>query len=384
MLIPFYIGGRGGLRVVIVGGGYAGLAALEALRAYRRDAEITLIDPGSSHLKITHLHEALRWPARDFKVSFRTLERRFNARHIQASLDFDQHLLGRWNHERKLTVGDQTIAFDFLLVAVGAPSKPGEKGKETLDLSDLIACPGPQLLENHLASAGSTEPWLTVVGSGATGVQFLFEVSHYLQARERPCRIRLVDGGAAPLQQFDSKIGHYVRARLEQRGIEYLPNYRFLSQESGVVIVEDQEVDEAAEFPSALSLLFIGKESVFKFDTNWFGQVVTNGTTLDRIFAAGDCSRYRGIGSNAMSAQSAVRKGRLVARNILRAAGPLRIMEPYIHRDLGYVISMGPSDAVGWLGLESNIVAGSPAQLAKEVVEAQYDLLLTGIDTYVL
>jgi NADH dehydrogenase len=85
-----------------------------------------------------------------------------------------------------------------------------------------------------------------------------------------------------------------------------------------------------------------------------------------------------------MSAQSAVRKGRLVARNILRAAGPVKIMEPYLHRELGYVISMGPSDAIGWLGFESNVVAGLPAGLAKEVIEAQYDLLLTGIDTYIL
>jgi NADH dehydrogenase len=102
------------------------------------------------------------------------------------------------------------------------------------------------------------------------------------------------------------------------------------------------------------------------------------------VFAAGDCSRYRLPGSNALTAQTAVRKGKLAARNILRHSGRIRLLEPYWHQDLGYVISLGPSDAVGWIALERNIVAGLPAAVVKEIVEAQYDLLLAGIDTYIL
>ena len=89
-------------------------------------------------------------------------------------------------------------------------------------------------------------------------------------------------------------------------------------------------------------------------------------------------------GSNALSAQTALRKGRLAARNILRHASRFKLLEPYVHRDLGYVIGMGPDDAVGWVALEGNVIAGQPAVLLKEVVEAQYDLLLAGTDTYLL
>jgi NADH dehydrogenase len=48
------------------------------------------------------------------------------------------------------------------------------------------------------------------------------------------------------------------------------------------------------------------------------------------------------------------------------------------------VISLGPDDAVGWLALERNVVGGYPALVVKELVEAQYDLLLAGIDTYII
>jgi NADH dehydrogenase len=55
-----------------------------------------------------------------------------------------------------------------------------------------------------------------------------------------------------------------------------------------------------------------------------------------------------------------------------------------MHHDIGYVVSLGSSDAVGWLALEHNVVTGIAAYVIKEIVEAQYDLLLTGIDTYLI
>jgi NADH dehydrogenase len=51
---------------------------------------------------------------------------------------------------------------------------------------------------------------------------------------------------------------------------------------------------------------------------------------------------------------------------------------------MGYLISLGPKDAIGWVGLRCNVVAGYPAMVLKELVEAQYDLLLTGTDTYII
>jgi NADH dehydrogenase len=45
---------------------------------------------------------------------------------------------------------------------------------------------------------------------------------------------------------------------------------------------------------------------------------------------------------------------------------------------------LGPSDAVGWIGNKKAIITGLTAFTAKEVIEAQYDLLLKGINTYIL
>ena len=99
------------------------------------------------------------------------------------------------------------------------------------------------------------------------------------------------------------------------------------------------------------------------------------------LFAAGDCARYAGGGLDAMTAQAAVRKGKLVAENIRR----LSRHEPlaaYDYQALGYFLSLGPLDGIGWLGSPGNILSGAPAFTVKIAVEAQFNLFLRGVDTY--
>jgi NADH dehydrogenase len=384
MTLPFYVQGRDTPRIVVVGGGYAGIAAIVTIREYCPSANLTVIDPRHEHLKITHLHESFRRPFRELKVPFSTLEQRFAMRHVQASLAIDGAALSQWNQSRTLTAGADSFEFDYLLIASGAPPQSMTKAPGVLTLEDFARQPGPELLTPHVNGSGGEAAAITVVGGGATGIQFLFEIAHFLQSRQSAHRLRLVDSHSTPLSQFSPKLGRYVEARLAERGIDYLPNHLFRSQEDSRVRLERRDTGDCVELPSALTLLFAGKESSGRLDTNWFGQVVVDGRSLDRVFAAGDCSRYRLPGSNALSAQSAVRKGKLAARNILRHSGRIQLLEPYLHQDLGYVISLGPQDSVGWLGLEGNVIGGQPAAVVKEIVEAQYDLLLAGVDTYLI
>lgn len=386
MFIPFYFPSKDRLRIVIVGGGYSGLSALATFCEHRRDAEITLIDPRTHHLKITHLHESFRRTLSDFRVPFHTLEKRFGIRHIQAELPCDLEILRLWNHDRTLVVQDEVLEFDYLLWATGVPSQTIRKGEGTLDIQDFSETGGPTLLEERLSSNKTKNHYLTVVGAGATGIQFLFEIAHFLRERRIPCALRLVDSHATPLSQFNPAFGRYVSARLVDYGIDYLPHHDFHEQGKEHVTLMPHDGDETVQLPSEWTLLFSGKSGSFRLDTNAFGQVMVQGTALERVFAAGDVSRYKGLGSNALTAQSAVRKGKVAARNILRHSGAakVKLLIPYWHQDLGYIISLGPLDAVGWLASERHIVGGMPASVVKEIVEAQYDLLLAGIDTYVL
>ncbi len=166
--------------------------------------------------------------------------------------------------------------------------------------------------------------------------------------------------------------------------IAFYSNTYYRGQQSGKISLTEKQTEKQFELPSSRSILFLGKKQQKLFAANAFGQILQNKKALQNIFAAGDCSYYQSIGSNTLTAQSAVRKGKLAARNILRHSGFLGLLEPYLHHELGYVVSLGPTDAVGWLGSESNLLTGISALAIKELVEVQYDLLLAGIDTYLV
>lgn len=382
--LPFYMPRHKTLKVAIVGGGYAGMAALVTLLRHMPAAQITVIDPSPHHVKITHLHETFRYPLDDFLIPFQVLEARFNFRHVQAGVSIDENALLKWQTDRFLTAGDEMIDFDYLLIASGVPIAQTRKEENTYDLHDFTVSAGSTLFGSALPDWDSREQYISVIGGGATGIQFLFEIAYFLKRRKIDCGLRLIHGQERILQQFPHGFSTYTQSRMAELGIDFYPATRYRCQEGGRVVLEKIKTGEKFALPSSMSFLFLGKKIEALFSANAFGQVMLEGRRLANIFTAGDCSNYSSLGSNAMTAQSAVRKGMLAARNVMRDSSVLPLLEPYLHRDLGYVVSLGPTDAVGWLALEGNVVGGIPAMLIKEAVEAQYDLLLNGTDTYML
>jgi NADH dehydrogenase len=374
--LPFYIPQRKNLRIVIVGGGYAGIAALTTFLRYMPDANITIVDPRSHHIKITHLHETFRYPIQDFMVSFFSLEQRFGCRHICAELLTSEDNIQQWENDRFITIHEERLEFDYVLIASGVASVRANRESNVFDLNDFLTISGPDLLNRNLVTTNQEKPYISVVGGGATGIQFLFEIAHFIQRKKMECNLRLINGNDRVLQQFPTGFSEYTEARMTDLGIDFYPNTYYRNQKKDKILLESKGTTNEFELPSKLTLLFLGNSEQNRLTANTFGQVIIDDQPLKSIFTAGDCSNHNSCGSNTMSAQSSVRKGKLAARNILRSSGA--------YQDLGYVVSLGPTDAVGWLALENNVVGGIPALVIKELVEAQYDLLLTGIDTYIV
>ena len=382
--LPFYIPQRKNLRIVIIGGGYAGIAALTTFLRYMPDASITIVDPRSHHIKITHLHETFRYPLQDFMVPFTSLEQRFGCRHICAELPITEDNIRQWKNDKFITINEEILEFDYILIASGAASERADQENNVFDLNDFLTISGPELLNSNLVTTNQEKPFISVVGGGATGIQFLFEIAHFIRRQKIECNLRLINGNDRVLQQFPASFSEYTEARMTDLGIDFYPDTYYRKQQKDKILLESKVTKNEFELPSKMTLLFLGKNQENRLSANTFGQVLIDDQPLQSIFTAGDCSNHNSCGSNTMSAQSSVRKGKLAARNILRSSGALKLFEPYLHQDLGYVVSLGPEDAVGWLALENNVVGGIPALVIKELVEAQYDLLLTGIDTYIV
>ncbi|MER2513592.1 MAG: FAD-dependent oxidoreductase [Nitrosomonas ureae] len=384
--LPFNIKKQKKLKVIIVGGGYAGLAALINLLQFAPDTDITLIDPGTQHLKITHLHETFRYPLTDLLFPFDDLESRYGCRHVLASVDLDQNTLQDCQESKQLILDEAVLNFDYMIIASGCENSASSPmdSRNVLGLSDFSATSGSDLLGNFFDQNDAANPVISVVGGGATGIQFLFEIKQFLIRKKYKAELRLIHSGEHVLEQFPDGFGAYAESRMRDLGIAFYPNTYYSEQGSDHVFLTEKITKKQFELPSGLSILFLGKKQQKTYTANAFGQIVINRKPLQNIFTAGDCSYYQSPGSNTLTAQSAVRKGKLVARNILRHSGFPGLLEPYMHHELGYVVSIGAADAVGWLVSEGNVITGIPALTIKELVEAQYDLLLAGIDTYLV
>ncbi|MGZ8188002.1 MAG: NAD(P)/FAD-dependent oxidoreductase [Methylosarcina sp.] len=372
------------LKLIIIGGGYAGLSALITLRKQAPDAEITLIDPRPYHLIITRLHETVHRPLDTIQVSYSLLAKRFDFIHKQQAIQFDEDLIRAWDSTKVIQLGEESLSFDYLLIATGSLPIQSVTEPDVFDLNAISQQGFATILEQFIASADANEKTINIVGAGPTGIQFAFEMAHVLLACHVDYQLNLIEGGDKLLSPFPAALGRYVEKRLFEKRITVLKSQYYKGKQGREILLENSHSGDKSAHPSDLTLLLLGKKPELLLHANSSGQVVLNRKVLTHVFTAGDCSYYDDFGSNLMTSQSALRKGKAAAKNILLEAGILRFCLPYMHQDIGYLLSLGPNDGVGWIGSKNAIVSGLLAFIAKEAIEAQYDLLLSGIDSYVL
>jgi NADH dehydrogenase len=372
------------LKLILIGGGYAGLSALITLRKQAPDAEITLIDPRPYHLIITRLHETVHRPLDTIQVPYNLLAKRFDFVHKKQAIHFDEQQLKDWNSKKIIEFGEESLPFDYLLIATGSLPIQSLNEPDVYDLNAISQNGFASVLEQFIANTDANGKTINIVGAGPTGIQFAFEMAHVLRACHADYQLNLIDSGDKLLSPFPVAIGRYVEKRLVEKRISVLKHQYYKGKQGGEIVLENSHSGDKSTLASDLTLLLLGKKPELLLHANSSGQVVLDRNVLTPIFTAGDCSHYDDFGSNLMTSQSALRKGKAAAKNILREAGILRFCLPYMHEDIGYLLSLGPDDAVGWIGSKNAIVNGLPAFIAKEAIEAQYDLLLTGIDSYLV
>ena len=89
------------VRVIVIGGGYAGLATIVGLRSLPgTEVEIHLIDPGEYHVKLTALHETFDRSLDAVRVPYEELAQRFGFCHHRWAPPISDGLLQRWQNTK--------------------------------------------------------------------------------------------------------------------------------------------------------------------------------------------------------------------------------------------------------------------------------------------
>lgn len=362
-----------GPQVVIVGGGFAGLACARKLDGEQVD--VLLVDSHNYHLFTPLLYQVATalLNAPDVAYPFRKIFRRSrNVRFRQAyvtDVDFEARRL-------RTHTGD-VIPYEYLVLATGSTNDyygNRELADSTLGMKTLGEA---QRLRNHVLSClerAAQEPdlekrrrWLTfvVVGGGPTGVEYagaLHELLRLVLGRDYPelkpdgSAIVLVEGQERLLGAFAESLGDYARRQLERRGVDVRTG----------TLVRGASADrvELSSETAIQTHTVVWSAGVRPFDPA--GQELARSRTarLDvderlrvpgrpGVFAIGDAASVAaGASELPMLSPPAMQEGRYVARLIAGAARGRAIDEvkPFRYVDKGTMATIGRNAAVVQLG----------------------------------
>ena len=225
-------------RVVIVGAGFGGLQAAQSVA--NQEVEVILIDRNNYHTFIPLLYQVAtaQLAPEQVVVPIRTLLRRLPNTHFIAEevrqIDYQAKIV---------TTNNQSIAYDFLVLATGSRSQfMGVEGakKYSFPLKNLNHA---IKLRNHLLHCFERAEiesnylkrqqllTITIVGGGATGVELagaLVElISHalsqdYPRLNFREVTLVLIQSGDRLIAEFPPSLGEYTTKKLRRLGVKVM------------------------------------------------------------------------------------------------------------------------------------------------------------------
>jgi NADH:ubiquinone reductase (H+-translocating) len=384
-------------RVVVVGGGFAGLQAVRGLR--RAPVDVTLVDRQNYTLFQPLVYQVATGalsPAEIAAPLRAVFRRQRNARVLLGEVT-------GFELERREVVVDglpnggaeTTLAYDTLIVAGGSRYSYFGHDEWQERAPELKSLAGALEIRSRVLGAfeaAEVEPdpderrrWLTfvVVGAGPTGVEMagqIAELAHdavrrdFRSADPRTARVLLVEATDRVLPAFPESLSRKASRALEQLGVTPLAAHTVVDVTADGVVLEgaEREVEHVAARTVVWAAGVTASDLAAQLareaglDVDRAGRLtVAPDLTLPghpEVFALGDMVRVQAVDGSIQPlpglAPVAMQEGRYAARAVRRR---LRNREPrpFHYRDKGNLATIGRSKAVA--DIKGVRVAGFPA-----------------------
>lgn len=316
--------------ILVVGGGYAGLAFISQLRQYDQTTPVTLIDKNPYHTMLVESHQVAagsRSPA-SILLPFDHIR---NLRFLRAEV------LGGDLRAKHLETTAGRVSYDRLVLAVGSVDHdfgvPGvrEHCQTLRSLDDAVA------IRDRLAALPADAP-LVIAGGGLTGV----ELAAHIALHRASCRsLTLVEAAPSLLPGLPDHLARAARRRLGQLGVNVITGTPVARVEPGLAHLQD-----GTALPYGLMVWACGVKAhplvaALGLPTDRAGRALVGPdfrTPVPDVYVIGDSAA-----GHTPSAQLALQQGRaLAARLSGRAHAPLR--------NKGVLVDVGQGRAVGLVG----------------------------------
>jgi NADH dehydrogenase len=336
------------MRVLILGGGYAGIFAASNL-CKNKNIQVTLVSDGPKLQLWQNIH----------RVASGELQPKDISLDIQRTLGKDVIFVkGRCERvdliakQAEITLGSgraQIIQYDYLIIAIGAKDTYfGIKGAKENTLS--LRSVDDSIKIDRITQYLRRDSIVTIVGGGATGLSLGGALS---EKYGKKIRIRIIEAQKEVLPGWDPTIIVRVKKTLEKnKNLEILRGKQVIqigphsvTLSSGETLQTNVTVWTAGICGQDLNVIpRVKKSRTGRFIVNKYSQVLrSDDNVFDNVFAIGDISAFpldnKGKTSPQL-AQFAVRQARNVAKNILRKESGRKMIE-FEYLQKGQILSLG-------------------------------------------
>jgi NADH:ubiquinone reductase (H+-translocating) len=382
-------------RIVIVGAGFAGLAAAKALR--HADAEVLVIDRANHNLFQPLLYQVATTvlsPAQIASPIRTLLKNQRNATVVLGEvtgIDKDAKCIYASNQDRK----DVPVYYDILVIATGvthsyfghdefAEFAPGLKG-----LADAVRIRN-KLLQAFEQAEAEEDPsrhqdllTFVLVGAGPTGVELAGALAllvrstlktEFRRINPASARIVLVDMAPRVLGNFAAELSEAAKRRLEKLGVEVRLGHSVDQIDAdGVVVGGERIASNAVIWTAGVSPSPAGKW--LKVETDRAGRVrIQDDLTVagyPDIYVIGDTASLQQDGKPLPGvAQVAIQQGHYAGHRIAQVLLGKPSTKPFRYFDKGNMAVVGAGFAILQAGTVR--VSGAVAWLAWALVHLQF------------
>jgi NADH dehydrogenase len=362
--------------IVIVGGGFAGIAVARRLERRLRpdEAEIVLLSRENYTLFTPMLPEVTSGELEVRHVVTPIRAQLQRTRFVLADVDEIDASRGEVRYHHVLTRRNVVQNYDHLVLALGSSTSdfglPGIAehtwALKTLEDADALRNHLVWLLElaDTIDDAARRERLLrlVVVGGGFTGVETAGEIMElfrsvlrfYTRLQRERVRVTLVEAGPTLLAGLPAKMGEYSRRILERRGVDVLTGDGVagadnggLTLQSGHRIETETIIWSAGVTPSpSIAKTVLPKTKRGAIETAPDMSV----PGFRGVWALGDCASIPDESGSPypMTAQHAIREGPRLADNIVAVLRG-RQTKPFRYHTLGMMAALGGRKAVAQL-----------------------------------
>jgi NADH dehydrogenase FAD-containing subunit len=357
--------------VVIVGGGFGGLAAAKGLK--RSPVNVLLIDRSNHHVFQPLLYQVATSVLAPGQIA--SPIRSLLADQTNTSVMLGNVIGVDTASKQVILDADDKVAmrisYDYLILATGATHSYFGHDEFAAFAPGLKSLSDAESLRNHILEAFENaeiedDPdrrqslmTFVMVGAGPTGVEMASAIAvlahstfrkDFRRIDPKSAHIVLADMGSRPLAAFSEKLSESARHRLESLGVDLrLGNAVQSIDEEGVVIGDERVRAKTVVWTAGVAPSLAGK---------WLGCVVDRAGRVriqpdltvpehPQIFVIGDTASFDQDGRPLPGvAQVAMQQGEYVAKSIFRTVIGHSPLPPFRYFDKGNLAVVGKNFAV--------------------------------------